>query len=62
MKTLLVEDEKKLSGFIKHGLEEADYGTYHWIEYIELIIGNDPVGRIDMQAKGYLKPKASFRW
>jgi len=35
-------------------------GPTHWIEYIELAIGNEPAGRIDMQAKGYLKPKASF--
>ena len=32
----------------------------HWIEYIELNIGNEPAGRIDLQPKGYLKPKASF--
>ena len=35
-------------------------GPNHWIEYIELAIGNEPAGRIDMQPKGYLKPKASF--
>lgn len=35
-------------------------GPTHWIENIELAIGNEPAGRIDMQAKGYLKPKASF--
>ncbi len=32
----------------------------HWIEYIELHIGNEPAGRLDIQPKGYLKPKASF--
>lgn len=32
----------------------------HWIEYIELNVGNEPAGRIDFQPKGYLKPKASF--
>ena len=35
-------------------------GPTHWIEYIALNIGNQPAGRIDMQSKGYLKPKASF--
>jgi superoxide reductase len=35
-------------------------GPSHWIEYIELNVGNEPAGRIDMQPKGYLKPKAAF--
>lgn len=35
-------------------------GPTHWIEYIELNIGNEPAGRVDMQPKGYLKPKAAF--
>lgn len=35
-------------------------GPNHWIEYIELAIGNEPAGRIDMQPKGYLKPRATF--
>lgn len=35
-------------------------GPVHWIEYIELGIGNEPAGRIDFQSKGYLKPKAEF--
>jgi superoxide reductase len=35
-------------------------GSVHWIEYIELGIGNEPAGRIDFQSKGYLKPKAVF--
>jgi superoxide reductase len=32
----------------------------HWIEYIELNIGNEPAGRADLQPKGYLKPKVAF--
>lgn len=32
----------------------------HWIEYIELRIGNEPAGRVDFQARGFLKPKALF--
>lgn len=35
-------------------------GPVHWIEYIELGIGNEPAGRIDFQPKGYLKPKVVF--
>lgn len=35
-------------------------GPTHWIEYVELHIGNEPAGRADFQAKGYLKPKAAF--
>jgi superoxide reductase len=35
-------------------------GPAHWIEFIELFIGNEPAGRIDMKSKGYLKPKATF--
>ena len=35
-------------------------GPAHWIEYIELAIGNEPAGRVDFQSKGYLKPKVTF--
>jgi superoxide reductase len=35
-------------------------GPSHWIEYIELNIGNEPAGRANLQAKGYLKPKVTF--
>jgi superoxide reductase len=35
-------------------------GPAHWIEFIELAIGNEPAGRIDFQPKGYLKPRAVF--
>lgn len=35
-------------------------GPVHWIEYIELRIGNEPAGRIDFQPRGFLKPKAVF--
>ncbi len=35
-------------------------GPTHWIEYIELYFGNEPAGRLEIQPKGYLKPKASF--
>jgi superoxide reductase len=35
-------------------------GPNHWIEYIELAIGNEPVGRADMQPKGFMKPKVTF--
>jgi superoxide reductase len=32
----------------------------HWIEFIALNIGNEPVGRVDFQSKGYLNPRAAF--
>ena len=35
-------------------------GPAHWIEFVELNIGNEPAGRIDFQPKGYLSPKATF--
>jgi len=35
-------------------------GPSHWIEFIELSIGNEPAGRIDFDSKGYLRPKATF--
>ena len=35
-------------------------GPAHWIEFIELDIGNEPAGRIDLQSKGYLNPVATF--
>lgn len=35
-------------------------GPAHWIEYIELAIGNEPVGRAEFQPRGFAKPKVSF--
>jgi superoxide reductase len=35
-------------------------GQTHWIEFIQLDIGNEPAGRMDFQPKGYLEPKATF--
>ncbi len=35
-------------------------GPTHWIEFIELSIGNEPAGRVDFQARGCLAPKATF--
>ncbi len=35
-------------------------GPSHWIEYIELNVGNEPAGRADFQPRGYLNPKAVF--
>jgi superoxide reductase len=37
-----------------------DMGPAHWIEFIELAIGNEPVGRVDFQPRGFMKPKAVF--
>ncbi len=35
-------------------------GPAHWIEYIDLNVGNEPAGRVDFQPRGYLNPKAVF--
>ena len=35
-------------------------GPAHWIEYIELTIGNEPAGRVDFQPRGVMKPKVTF--
>ena len=42
------------------GEELHPMGPTHWIEFIELNIGNEPAGRMDFQSKGYLNPKAVF--
>ena len=38
-----------------HGMSPA-----HWIQDIELSIGNDPAGKVELQPKGYLSPKVTF--
>jgi superoxide reductase len=35
-------------------------GTTHWIEYIDLSIGNEPAGRAELQSRGFLKPRVVF--
>ncbi len=35
-------------------------GPAHWIEYVELNVGNEPAGRAELQPKGYLKPRVVF--
>ena len=35
-------------------------GPAHWIEYIELRLGNQPIARADLQPAGYLVPKITF--
>ena len=35
-------------------------GPTHWIEFIELNIGNEPAGRVNFEPKGYLSPKITF--
>jgi superoxide reductase len=32
----------------------------HWIEYVQLDIGNEPAGTVTFDSKGFLKPKAKF--
>lgn len=35
-------------------------GSSHWIEYIELNIGNEPAGRAEFQSRGFAKPRVVF--
>lgn len=35
-------------------------GPTHWIEYLQMNIGNEPGGRVAFRSRGYLKPKARF--
>lgn len=32
----------------------------HWIEFIDLRLGNQPIARADLQSAGYLVPKMTF--
>ncbi len=42
-------------GKILHPMEQA-----HWIEYLQLDIGNEPAGTAVFRSNGYLKPEAKF--
>ncbi len=35
-------------------------GPSHWIEFVELAIGNEPAGPADFQPKGVLQPTVEF--
>ena len=35
-------------------------GPAHWIEYLQLNIGNEPAGTVNFRSHGYLKPEAKF--
>lgn len=35
-------------------------GPAHWIEYLQLSIGNEPAGTVNFRSHGYLKPQAKF--
>jgi superoxide reductase len=35
-------------------------GQAHWIEFIDLRLGNQPIARADFQPVGYLTPKVTF--
>ena len=35
-------------------------GPTHWIEYLQLSIGNEPAGTVIFRSHGYLKPEARF--
>lgn len=42
------------------GEKVHDMGQTHWIEYIELAVGNEPAGRVIFQSRGFMKPRVSF--
>lgn len=35
-------------------------GPTHWIEFIELNVGNEPAGKVEFDSRGYLNPRAVF--
>jgi superoxide reductase len=35
-------------------------GSTHWIEFVDLRLGNQPLARADFQPAGYLAPKVTF--
>lgn len=55
-----VEAGKPFTVEVSVGEVVHSMGPAHWIEFIELNIGNEPAGRIDFQPRGYLNPKATF--
>ena len=48
-------DVQVVIGEIVHPMAPA-----HWIEYLQLNIGNEPAGTVNFRSHGYLKPEAKF--
>ncbi len=42
------------------GKELHPMGPVHWIEYVQLSIGNEPAGTLAFQSNGYMRPEATF--
>jgi superoxide reductase len=42
------------------GKEMHPMGPTHWIEYVELSIGNEPAGTVTYRSHGYLKAQTKF--
>ncbi len=42
------------------GKELHPMGPSHWIEYVQLCIGNEPAGTLSFRSHGYLKPETKF--
>jgi len=42
------------------GKEMHPMGPTHWIEYLQLSIGNEPAGTVTFRSQGYLKAHARF--
>lgn len=36
-------------------------GPSHWIEFVELNVGNEPAGSAQLQPRGFLSPKVTFQ-
>ena len=45
---------------VKIGQEMHPMGPTHWIEYVQLSIGNEPAGTLTFRSHGYLKAQTKF--
>lgn len=55
-----VKAGEKFAVEVTVGKELHPMGPEHWIEYVQLNIGNEPAGRTEFQSAGYMKPKVTF--
>jgi superoxide reductase len=57
---LSVEAGKSFTVEVAVGENLHPMGPTHWIEFIELRLGNQPVARADLQPAGYVAPRVTF--
>lgn len=55
-----VKAGEPFTGEVTVGENLHPMGPTHWIEHLELRVGNEPAGRLDLQSRSFLKPKAIF--